>query len=141
MTPAEAQRPTGSPGVLDTSVFIARETGRPLRSHLIPPEVTATVITYAELSAGALAASDPAQRAKRLRTLTEASSLPLLEVNIRAAECWAQLHVHLGQSDRRLNVNDLWIAAIALAHGLPVVSHDDDFAVLDDFPDLTVIRV
>jgi predicted nucleic acid-binding protein len=35
-------------------------------------------------------------------------------------------------------VNDSWIAATALALGVPVVTQDDDFP---DLPDLDVIRV
>lgn len=45
-----------SAGVLDTSVFIARESGRPLDTTLIPDEVATTVITLAELNVGVLAA-------------------------------------------------------------------------------------
>ncbi len=35
-------------------------------------------------------------------------------------------------------VNDSWIAATAMAHGLPVVTQDDDYV---DVPGLEVIRV
>ena len=128
-------------GLLDTSVFIAQESRRPLRRDLLPAELASTMITFAELSAGTLAAHDSASRARRMRTLTEATSLTLLEVDIRAAEYWAQLRVHLAQSGRRVPVNDLWIAAIALARSLPIVTQDDDFAALEDFPGVELIRV
>jgi predicted nucleic acid-binding protein len=35
-------------------------------------------------------------------------------------------------------VNDSWIAATALAHGVPVVTQDDDYVELDGLP---VVRV
>jgi len=35
-------------------------------------------------------------------------------------------------------LNDSWIAATAIAHGIPVVSQDDDY---DDIPGMTVLRV
>ena len=35
-------------------------------------------------------------------------------------------------------VNDSWIAATAMAHGLPVVTQDDDYVAV---PGLAVIRV
>jgi predicted nucleic acid-binding protein len=44
--------------VLDTSVFIAAETGRQLDTSLIPDQVATTVITLAELNVGVLAASN-----------------------------------------------------------------------------------
>ena len=46
-----------SAGVLDTSVFIATETGRGLDESLIPDELATTVVTLAELNAGVLAAA------------------------------------------------------------------------------------
>jgi len=44
----------------------------------------------------------------------------------------------LREEGRRMPVNDSWIAATAIAHDIPVVSHDGDY---DGVPDLTVIRV
>jgi len=44
---------------------------------------------------------------------------------------WAQMRVVVGQSGRRINVNDLWIAATAAVHGMPVCTQDDDFDVLE----------
>jgi predicted nucleic acid-binding protein len=41
-----------SAGVLDTSVFIARESGRPLEVSLLPDQVAMTVVTLAELNLG-----------------------------------------------------------------------------------------
>lgn len=112
-----------------------------MRLDLLPAHLVTTVITFAELSAGILAAQDPASRAKRLRTLTEATDLTLHEVDIRAAEYWAQLRVHLAQSGRRVPVNDLWIAAISLVHRLPIATQDHDFDALEDFPGIVLIRV
>lgn len=43
--------------------------------------------------------------------------------------------------DRRINVNDVWIAASAAANGLPVVTRDDDFDPLEGIVGLEVIRV
>ena len=40
-----------------------------------------------------------------------------------------------------MNVNDLWIAAVAIANDLPVVTQDNNFAVLAELGLLTVINV
>jgi predicted nucleic acid-binding protein len=132
---------TASRGVYDTSVFIAAENGRPIDVERLPAEAVSTVITLAELNAGVLVARDTATRARRLRTLTELSGLELLHVDAHAAEAWARIRVHLHESGRRLNVNNLWIAAIALSQGLPVVTQDDDFQALDTFPGISIISV
>lgn len=40
-----------------------------------------------------------------------------------------------------MNVNDLWIAATAMANRVPLVTHDDDFVPLDGVSGLEAIRV
>ncbi len=132
---------TPSQGLADTSVFIAAESGRPLRFESLPVEVRVWVITVAELEAGVLGAPSIAARAARLRTLERAMALEPLTVDAAAASAWARLRVELHGAGRRVNVNDLWIAAVAIANGLPVVSQDDDFAVLAELGLLTVISV
>lgn len=128
-------------GVLDTSVFIATEGSRPLDEALIPDEVATTVVTLAELHAGVLAATTSDIRAQRLATLESVADMEMLPVDDDAARMWARLRIHLAETGRRVRVNDLWIAAIAASRRLPVVTQDDDFAVLDDAPNVTIIRV
>ncbi|QFS89972.1 type II toxin-antitoxin system VapC family toxin [Mycolicibacterium poriferae] len=128
-------------GVLDTSVFIASESGRQLRGELIPDEVATTVITLAELNTGVLAAASADVRAQRLATLDAVADIIALPVDEDAARMWARLRVHLAESGRRVRINDLWIAAIAASRGLPVVTQDGDFDALDGVAGLTIIRV
>ena len=65
----------------------------------------------------------------------------VVPVDVRSAQVWAELRVRLRDAGRRVNVNDLWIAAIAIANDLPVVSQDDDFDALSDLGALDVIKV
>lgn len=127
--------------MLDTSVFIAGETGRPLNEALVPRKVATTVITLAELNAGVLAAGSVELRARRLATLDAVSDMVVLPVDDDAARVWARLRVQLAESGRRVRINDLWIAAIAVSRGLPVVTQDDDFAALEGASGFTAIRV
>ena len=128
-------------GVLDTSVFIASETGRVLDESAIPAEVATTVITLAELNVGVLAAGSADIRARRLATLDAVADMVALPVDEDAAREWARLRVHLAETGRRMGINDLWIAAIAASRGLPVITQDDDFAALDGASGFRVIRV
>lgn len=128
-------------GVLDTSVFIANETGRALDESAIPEVVATTVITLAELNAGILAAGSAEIRARRLATLDVVSDMEALPVDEDAARVWARLRVYLAETGRRMGINDLWIAAIAVSRGLPVITQDDDFAALDGASGFTVILV
>ena len=128
-------------GVLDTSVFIASETGRALKEDLLPAEAAVSVVTLAELQAGVLAARDTKTRARRMATLDVLSDVEILPVDTDVARIWAELRVSLAEAGRRINVNDLWIAATAARHRLPVVSQDDDFQVVDGMSGVVVLTV
>lgn len=125
--------------VLDTSVFIARETGRRLAA--LPDEaVTAiSVITVAELRLGVLVADDPIIRATRLATLEVATREHRpLPVDDRVVDHFARLVAQLRTARRNPRVLDTLIAATALAHDAAVATQDDDF---DGLPGLTVLKV
>jgi predicted nucleic acid-binding protein len=132
---------TRAVGVLDTSVFIATESGRQLDEGLIPDEVATTVVTLAELHVGVLAATTSDIRAQRLATLESVADIETLPVDDEAARMWARLRIYLAETGGRVRINDLWIAAIAASRALPVVTQDDDFAALDGAANLTIIRV
>ena len=127
--------------LLDTTVFIARESGRAANFGAIPTETHVCVITMAELQAGVLAADDVETRAQRLATVELLASTELLPVDDAAARSWAVLRVRLRDARRAMKVNDLWIAAIAHARGLAVVTQDTDFDVLAELGLLKVIRL
>lgn len=132
---------THSVGLADTSVFIASELGRPFNRALLTDELRISVITIAELEVGIHAAADTDSRALRMATLDSVSSLDPYPVDPAAAHEWARMRHRLGLTGRRINVNDLWIAAIAVARGLPIVTQDDDFEALADLGGPAIIRV
>jgi predicted nucleic acid-binding protein len=121
----------------DTSLFIAMEQERSLSDN--PPErVAVSVVTIGELRLGVLAAKNGAARAQRLETLSMAEALEPLPIDGQVAHAWAALRLALRDSGKRMPINDSWIAATAIAHGVPVASQDGDY---DDVPGLEVIRV
>lgn len=128
-------------GLLDTSVFIASESGRELDEGSLPDEGAISPITVAELHVGVLAATDVDTRARRLATLEAVADVETMPIDNSVAAAWALLRIHLAESQRRLNVNDLWIAATALAHDLPVVTQDDDFDWIEGVSGLQIVRV
>jgi predicted nucleic acid-binding protein len=128
-------------GLLDTSVFIASESGRPVNEALLPEEAAISVVTVAELHVGVLSARDVDTRAKRLATLGAVADVETLAIDDAVAAAWARLRVHLAESERRINVNDLWIAATALANGLAVITQDEDFAPVEGAAGLVVVAV
>lgn len=128
--------------VVDTSVFIGIESGRPIDFARVPRDAgVLSVVTLAELHAGVLAASDIEIRVRRLETLNATSGIELLGIDEATAKMWARMRAHIARNGRRVNVNDLWIAASAASRGLPVVTQDDDFSPLEGIGGLEVIRV
>jgi predicted nucleic acid-binding protein len=125
-------------GLADTTVFIARESGRPVAEAALPDELSVSVITIGELQAGVLAAGTIELRGRRLRTLTEALALDPTPVDEGVAAAWAELRLVLLDRHQRMPVNDSWIAATAMALGVPVVTQDEDNAEVDG---LDVIHV
>ena len=127
-----------SRGLADTSIFIARETERPILEDSLPEELAVSVITVGELRAGVLAATDTPTRDRRLSTLEAALSLQPVPVDDRVASAWARLRIVLRDQGLKMPVNDSWIAATAMALDVPVVTQDHDFPLVDE---LDVVRV
>jgi predicted nucleic acid-binding protein len=57
------------------------------------------------------------------------------------ARAWAAMRAYLVAAERRVGANDLWIAATAAAHGIPVLTQDGHFDALSGVEGLTVIPV
>ena len=117
-----------STAILDTSIFVAVEEGRPLGCPL-PDSVSVSVVTLAELELGVLVARDADARAQRLATLTrvreETAGVPADE---RVASAYARLAAGELTAGRQPRIHDTWIAATALVHGAEVWTQDDDFS-------------
>ena len=129
------------PGLLDTSVLIASESGRRLDIESMPEHTAISVVTIGELHVGVLAAPDTATRARRLSTLEAASIIEPLPVTAEAARRWAEMRVRLAEQGHRAKINDLWIAAVAQANEMDVVTQDDDFDLIERAGGPPVIRV
>lgn len=103
--------------------------------------------TKAELERGLISFKDPERKA-RLRLMLDDfySKVFVCESNGRVSDQWGRLcgagaelkKINMG-SLKESQVNDLWIAATAIAYDLPLVGHDTDFIWMQD-QGLTLIR-
>ena len=114
-------------GLLDTSVFIARESGRPIAK--LPERVALSVITIGELQLGVLNARDSLSRSRRADTLALARAADPIPVSEAVMVSWARLVADCRAAGvhRAVKLTDTLIAATAIEHGLPVLTQDDDF--------------
>jgi predicted nucleic acid-binding protein len=124
--------------LIDTSVLIAVETGRAVDTSSLVDSVYVSTITVGELRSGVMNAATTLQRNQRLETLSLAMDMGPLPVDTHVAISWSLLRSLLRDAGQRMDVNDSWIAATAMAHGMPVVTQDQGFPDLDQ---LSVIRV
>jgi hypothetical protein len=124
--------------LLDTSFFVATESGRPLGSMDGVTETEVSVITVAELTAGVLMAND-ADRPARLATLSAVESTwDPLPVDVEVAREFARIVAALRTGGHRVPILDALVAATAIVEQIPVVTQDDDY---DAIPGVQVIRV
>lgn len=125
--------------IADTSLFIARESGRPVDLYEQQVEIAISIVTITELELGVLAAAEPRIRSVRLQTLRDAEQLSSLPVDRGVASAFASLVVQMRAAGQgRLGVQDAWIAATAIAHDADLLTQDSDF---DGVPGLRVIRL
>lgn len=114
-------------GLLDASVFIARESERPFGR--LPARVAVSVITIGELELSVLAAVDAGALARRADTLALCRQSDPIPVSEAVMAAWARLVIDCRRAGvhRTVKLTDALIAATAIAHGLPVVTQDEDF--------------
>jgi len=107
--------------ILDTCFFIDTDRGKPETLRFLaanPSErLCLAAITVGELACG-MEPSEIAGLWSRLR------SFQVLDVTPEAAVCYSQIYRRVCQTGRMIGTNDLWIAAIALANQMPVVTRN-----------------
>ncbi len=124
----------------DTSVFIAREDTRPLGE--LPLELAVSVVTIGALELGVLTAGDPATRARRADTLALARAADPIPVSEAVMSAFARLVYDCRRVGQHPRVLDALIAATRVEHGVPVVTHDEEFAAMANaHPALAVVPV
>ncbi len=124
--------------LLDTSFFVATESGRPLGEMEGVTETEVSVVTLAELTLGVLMANDD-DRPARVATLSAVESTwDPLPVDAEVARQFARVAAVLRADRRRVPILDVLVAATAIAERIPVVTQDHDY---DAIPGVEVIRV
>ena len=110
----------------------------------LPMELAVSAMTMAELAAGPHATTDPAERARRQDRLQRAeATFEPLPVDAAVARAYGRVYaavVAAGRKARGRRAVDLFIAATAVAAGLPLYTRNpDDFAGLSEMLDLVAV--
>lgn len=115
------------PWLLDTNACIRYLNGRSTKllsrfNATNPADIFVSSVVKAELYFGAALAADPVKtRATQQQFLNRFHSLPFDDA---AAEAYAAIRSDLSRRGRVIGPNDLLIAAISLAHGMTLVTHN-----------------
>jgi predicted nucleic acid-binding protein len=115
--------------LLDTSAYSALKRKYPTIVELIESadSLYLNPIVLAELKAGFLLGDRQEKNERELREFLQSSRVTLLPIDNETAERWAIITAFLRKAGTPIASNDIWIAASAMQHGLPILTSDADF--------------
>ena len=134
--------PPDGRGLVDTSVVIGYEQVDPGR---LPPEISISTLTLAELTSGPLATSDDLERARRQERLQRVEAgVESLDFTPSCARAYGYVYaaaVASGRKPRGARAVDLMIAATALAHDLSLFTlNAEDLRGLEELIEIVDVR-
>lgn len=118
--------------LLDTDIVIAIFSKDPavLQRLTNTTEILIPSIVIGELYFGALKSTRTKENIAKIEEFARNSSI--LSCDAETAKTYGATKHRLKEKGLPVPENDLWIAAIALQHGLALVSRDTHFKVVDD---------
>jgi predicted nucleic acid-binding protein len=119
-------------GLADTTIFIPPPSAPPPDETSLPAELAVSVITVGELRAAVLFADDVRVRDRRLAAFAAATALDPVPIDDEVATQWSRLRGRLRDTGQHMPLNDSWVAATAMALGVPVVTRSVNFVDLDE---------
>jgi len=126
--------PASGDVLLDTSVVIPYFRG----DAAIGAQVRATSALFlpqtvlGELYCGAHLSRNPAKHLATIQTFLAA--VALLSPGLATAECYGRIRAQLARAGTPIPENDIWIAALALEHQLPLAARDAHFDLVVGLP-------
>ena len=115
--------------VLDTSAYSQFRRGHQAIFDIVERSETVALsaIVLGELHSGFRAGNRFAENIAQLAQFLSKPSVRILNITEETALRYAEIDVYLRKKGRPLPRNDVWIAAVALEHGLQLVTLDAHF--------------
>lgn len=115
--------------LLDTSAYSAfmRRSPDVVRLLESADSLYLNPIVLAEARAGFLLGTRREKNERGLREFLQSTRVAVLPIDSETADRWAIIAVSLRKAGTPIASNDIWIAASAMQHGLPILTSDMDF--------------
>ncbi|MGV8040460.1 MAG: type II toxin-antitoxin system VapC family toxin [Thermoanaerobaculaceae bacterium] len=119
--------------LLDTNAYVAFKRGDEAVVELIrlADEIVLSSVVLGELLAGFAAGEREAANREELARFLASRRVTVVPVDEGTADAYARVFALLRRKGRPIPVNDLWIAATVLQHGLHLVTFDQHFAAIE----------
>ncbi|RUP40654.1 MAG: type II toxin-antitoxin system VapC family toxin [Acinetobacter sp.] len=126
--------------MLDTSAYSAFNRGDKRLKQFFNPEnqLIMPLIVIGELRAGFALGSRQQENETLLQKLLDSPNVHPITISDTTTKLFAAINKKLKRAGTPINVNDVWVAALALEHGCLLVTLDSDFARV---PDLMIAQL
>lgn len=116
--------------LLDTNVAIALFSGeKSVSQQFAATEVYVSATVLGELYFGARKSAHASSNTAKIDQF--AAAVQVLSCDAVTAQLYGQIKDQLRSKGRPIPENDIWIAAVALQHSLPLATRDDHFTEVD----------
>ena len=95
------------------------------------PHIGFSSISVGELLSGFKAGNRERKNRQELSAFLHSPRVMLYTVDENTAEQYSSVHYRLRKQGTPIPTNDIWIAAVALQHGLPIYTMDKHFRQVD----------
>lgn len=112
---------------IDTSAVINLFRGSKfIADHLAEAtQVCMPITTLGELYCGLLRCNNPTKERSRIDEMRQRCKV--IDLDEDTAIHYAEIYSNLEKQGSLIPLNDIWIAAFAKRHGIPLIAHDDHF--------------